>query len=168
MVPLLQLAAVTGEQQWTDIAAHIGTVLCDAALAKDVGVSWPTTRWPGGLGGCAHGASGIGWALARLALVTGDERAAETARAAFAFEESCYDPDVGGWTDLREIEPGLTANAWCHGSVGIALTQLDLARRGWPADSVDEHPATRRGRRLHATAWAGTTPCATANSVSGS
>jgi len=137
VVPLLQLATVTGEQEWIDIAAHIGTVLCDAALTKDVGVSWPTTRWPGGLGGCAHGASGIGWALARLALATGDERAAETAREAFAFEESCYDAVVGGWTDLREIEPGLTANAWCHGSVGIALTQLDLARRGWPSDDVD-------------------------------
>ncbi|MEY9856279.1 type 2 lantibiotic biosynthesis protein LanM [Catenulispora sp. GAS73] len=137
VVPLLQLTAATGEQRWTDIAAHIGAVLCDAALTKDTGVTWPTARWPGGLGGCAHGASGIGWALARLALATGDARASETARAAFAFEESCYDPSVGGWTDLREIEPGLTANAWCHGSVGIALTQLDLARRGWPSGNVD-------------------------------
>ena len=137
IVPLLQLTASTGEQRWTDIAAHIGTVLCDAALTKDAGVTWPTVRWPGGLGGCAHGASGIGWALARLALATGDARASETARAAFAFEESCYDPTAGGWTDLREIEPGLTANAWCHGSVGIALTQLDLARRGWPSGNVD-------------------------------
>ncbi|MEY9886875.1 type 2 lantibiotic biosynthesis protein LanM [Catenulispora sp. MAP5-51] len=136
VVPLLHLAAATGEQQWTDIAAHIGTVLCDAALRKDVGVAWPTTRWPGGLGGCAHGASGIGWALARLALATGDARAAATARSAFAFEESCYDEAAGGWSDLREIEPGLTANAWCHGSVGIALTQLDLARRGWRADNA--------------------------------
>ncbi|WP_323746220.1 type 2 lanthipeptide synthetase LanM family protein [Catenulispora pinisilvae] len=150
VVPLLQLARVTGERQWTETASRIGSVLCDAALAKEVGVSWPTTRWPGGLGGCAHGASGIGWALARLALATGgtrtadhsrvadgsraarDTRAADVARAAFAFEESCYDPKAGGWLDLREIEPGLTANAWCHGSVGIALTQLDLARRGWP------------------------------------
>ncbi|MFL6112278.1 MAG: type 2 lanthipeptide synthetase LanM family protein [Catenulispora sp.] len=132
IVPLLGLAAVTGEQRWVEVAAHIGTVLCDAALPKDVGVAWPAARWPGGLGGCAHGASGIGWALARLALATGDARAAETARAAFAFEESCYDAEAGGWLDLREIEPGLTADAWCHGSVGIALTAVDLARRGWP------------------------------------
>ncbi|NUR32355.1 MAG: type 2 lantipeptide synthetase LanM [Catenulispora sp.] len=146
VVPLLQLAAVTGERQWADTAATIGTVLCDAAIAKDVGVTWPTVRWPGGIGGCAHGASGIGWALARLALGLGDfptdhtriaERAAATARAAFAFEESCYDSSVGGWRDLREIEPGLTANAWCHGSVGIALTAVDLARRGFAvADDV--------------------------------
>ena len=159
---------------WTDIAAHIGTVLCDAAIAKDVGVTWPTTRWPGGLGGCAHGASGIGWALARLALATGDARAAETARAAFAFEESCYDGGRGGWSDLREIEPGLTANAWCHGSVGIALTQLDLRRRGWPADDAPtpprantERPATRRCRRLRARHGLEPHRCATANSVSG-
>ncbi|MBW8803892.1 MAG: type 2 lantipeptide synthetase LanM family protein [Catenulisporales bacterium] len=134
IVPLLDLAAVTGERRWADVAAHIGTVLCDAALPKDVGVAWPAERWPGGLGGCAHGASGIGWALARLALATGDGRAAQTARAAFAFEESCYDAEAGGWLDLREIEPGLTADAWCHGSVGIALTAADLARRGWKAD----------------------------------
>ncbi|GAA1983975.1 type 2 lanthipeptide synthetase LanM family protein [Catenulispora subtropica] len=132
VVPLLQLAAVTGERCWTDIAARVGEVLCDAALVRDRGVTWPTARWPEGLGGCAHGATGIGWALARLALATGDRRAAETAHAAFAFEESCYDPVAGGWRDLREIEPGLTANAWCHGSVGIALTNLDLARRGFP------------------------------------
>ncbi|MFD0634534.1 lanthionine synthetase LanC family protein [Catenulispora yoronensis] len=130
VVPLLQLAAVTGERRWSDIASHIGSVLCDAALPREVGVTWPTVRWPAGLGGCAHGASGIGWALARLALATGDDRAAATAGAAFAFEESCYDRAVGGWLDLREIEPGLTANAWCHGSVGIALTNVDLTRRG--------------------------------------
>jgi type 2 lantibiotic biosynthesis protein LanM len=137
IVPLLQLTAATGEQRWTDTATEIGALLYDAALPKDVGTAWPTTRWPGGLGGCAHGASGIGWALARLHLATGDERAGRTARAAFAFEESCYDEGAGGWSDLREIEPGLTANAWCHGSVGIALTQLDLARRGWQSDNAD-------------------------------
>ena len=131
IVPLLQLAAVTGEQRWRDVAARIGDRLCDAALVKDIGVTWPTSRWPEGLGGCAHGASGIGWALARLALATGDARAARTARAAFAFEETLYDAAAGGWLDRREIEPGLTANAWCHGSVGIALTALDLERRGW-------------------------------------
>jgi type 2 lantibiotic biosynthesis protein LanM len=137
VVPLLQLAAVTGEQEWTRVAAHVGEVLYEAALVKDTGVTWPTVRWPDGLGGCAHGATGIGWALARLALATGDERAAETARAAFAFEESCYDPAIGGWRDLREIEPGLTADAWCHGSVGIGLAALDLARRGFPvADDI--------------------------------
>jgi len=128
----LQLATVTGEQHWTDVATHIGAALCDAAQPKDVGVSWPAIRWPGGIGGCAHGASGIGWALARLALATGDTRAAETAEAAFAFEESCYDSKAGGWLDLREVHPGLTANAWCHGSVGIGLTAWDLTRRGWP------------------------------------
>jgi type 2 lantibiotic biosynthesis protein LanM len=131
IVPLLQLCAATGEHQFTDQAADLGTRLIEIATAADGTVCWPTPQWPRGLGGFAHGATGIGWALARLALATGTTRFADAATAAFSFEEKLYDPAADGWADLRE--PGQTAfgAAWCHGAAGIGISAADLARRDW-------------------------------------
>ncbi len=120
VVPLLKLADRTGEDRWTDQAVAIGEKL--HALGQDG--RWRTARWPDGLGGFAHGSTGIGWALAHLARATGDDRFAARAAEAFAFEESLYVPARAGWTDLRE--PDVTAAAWCHGAVGIGLAAADL------------------------------------------
>lgn len=145
VIPLLHLAEASAEARWTDRAVEIGERLVAAARPHERGgVNWPNSRWPKGLGGCAHGATGIGWALARLALATGDPAFASTADAAFAFEEAVYDAAAGGWTDLREQEPGLIACAWCHGAVGVGVTAADLARRGWkvPDDLVGRAAAS--------------------------
>lgn len=133
VVPLLHLAAVTGDDRWLAQAADIGDRLIAAAIRKDGTCRWSSPLWPDGIGGFAHGATGIGWALARLALASGQARFAETATAAFAYEETLYDTSLGGWLDLRG-DRRITA-AWCHGSVGIGLAAADLARRGW--DSPD-------------------------------
>jgi class II lanthipeptide synthase len=136
VVPLLRLASVTGEDRWTRQAVAIGERLADGARPKGDAVYWPSHLWPDGIGGFAHGVTGIGWALARLALAAGGPRFADTAQAAFAFEESLYDQAGGGWIDLRE--PGRTAYsaAWCHGAVGIGISAADLARRGWAGAEV--------------------------------
>src|SRR6185437_14166263 len=132
IVPLLQLSAATGEQQWQDEAAAIGDRLALAAERKDGSACWPSPRWPEGIGGFAHGVTGIGWALARLNLATGQPAVAATARAAFAFEEALYDPGLGGWLDLRDVHRQTTVSTWCHGAVGIGLAAFDLAAQGWP------------------------------------
>lgn len=131
IVPLLRLAAVTGEDRWTGQAAGIGERLLAAARSKNGTLYWTSQRWPDGLGGFAHGATGIGWALARLALATDDDRFAGAARAAFAFEDALYDPAAGAWLDLREPGEGAFSAAWCHGAVGIGVSAADLARHGW-------------------------------------
>lgn len=131
VVPLLELAAVTGEDRWADQAAGIGEQLIAAARWKSGTMYWPSPQWPDGLGGFAHGVTGIGWALARLALATGDDRFADSARAAFSFEEALYDHAVGGWLDLRQAGKEAYSVAWCHGAVGIGVSAADLARRGW-------------------------------------
>ncbi len=147
IVPLLQLAEATGEQRWTEVATAAAQRLTDTAHREGGTARWPSHRWPDGLGGCAHGATGIGWALARLALATGDIPARDTATAAFAFEESLYDQDAGSWRDLRQDDQ--TATAWCHGGVGIGLLSADLAARGWPVapDLLDRaaHATNRLG-----------------------
>lgn len=62
-----------------------------------------------------------------VALVTGQPLAMATARDAFAFEESLYDCDIGGWLDLRDASRKGTVAAWCHGAAGIGLSALDRA-----------------------------------------
>ena len=131
IVPLLQLAATTEEDEWARQAIDIGARLLGAALVKDGTLRWPSEHWPDGIGGFAHGATGIGWALAHLALATGQARFTDAARAAFAFEEALYDPAAGAWTDLRNPDGIAESAAWCHGAVGIGISAADLARRGW-------------------------------------
>jgi type 2 lantibiotic biosynthesis protein LanM len=135
VVPLLRLAEISGDGQWRAMAAGVGDRLIAAALPKAGTCRWPSPLWPDGIGGFAHGATGIGWALARLALASGQQRFAETAEAAFGYERTLYDESLDGWLDLRG-EDRVTA-AWCHGSVGIGLAAADLARRGYPPPIAD-------------------------------
>lgn len=136
VVPLLALAGQTGDPQWAALAGTIGSRLVKAARTEGGGARWGTPMYADGIGGAAHGATGVGWALARLAAhpaaiaeLDGEaESLAATARSAFAFEESLYDPATGSWTDLRE--PGHITAAWCHGSGGIGIVAADLAGRG--------------------------------------
>ncbi|MFD5756519.1 lanthionine synthetase LanC family protein, partial [Streptomyces sp. NPDC127044] len=67
VVPLLDLAAATGQDRWLDAAAHIGRRLTGLATLDASGARWTTRLNPEGIGGFAHGATGIGWALTRLA-----------------------------------------------------------------------------------------------------
>jgi lantibiotic modifying enzyme len=127
VVPLLRLADATGEARWTDLARDIGARLADAARHDGRGARWSTRMFPEGIGGFSHGATGIGWALARLGHATGSF--GELAEAGFRFEESLYDEALGGWRDLRE--PGLTAAAWCHGAAGIGIAAADLRQARW-------------------------------------
>jgi type 2 lantibiotic biosynthesis protein LanM len=129
IVPLLHLAEVSGDPRWQAVAGEFGDRLVTAARRDGGAACWPTSRWPVGLGGFAHGATGIGWALARLALVTGDGAAADTSTAAFRYEETRWDPDAGGWRDAREVPSGDPVAAWCHGAGGIGVAAADLLRR---------------------------------------
>jgi type 2 lantibiotic biosynthesis protein LanM len=131
IIPLLQLAATTSDNQWLDQASTVGDQLIGAACWKGAAAYWPSSRWPEGLGGLSHGVTGIAWSLARLALATREPRFTAIAQAAFAFEDALYDPDAGGWIDLRQTPPQVVT-AWCNGAVGVGLAAADLSERGWP------------------------------------
>lgn len=147
IAPLLLLARRTGDERHLRIAAGLGDRLCDLAVHRREGAFWGDERWPNGVGGFAHGVTGIGWALARLARETGDPRHLQTAQAAFAFEDSLFDEEEQNWLDLRLLQGAKTAAAWCHGSVGIGLAHADLDPRG-------EDPRTRLIlRRAAAATW---------------
>jgi len=120
IVPLLDLGRL-------DEARDIGDRLVDAAQIVDGKAHWASIRWPAGLGGFAHGSTGIGWALDRLALTTGDDRYAAVAEAAQRYEEALYKIDRNGWLDNREEDR--IGTAWCHGAAGIGIAAMDLWHR---------------------------------------
>lgn len=160
--PLLALARRTGDAQVLDIARGLGDELCARARRDGDRAWWVHERWPEGLGGFAHGSTGMGWALFKLADATGDARYRETAQAAFAFEDSLFDEDQQNWRDLRNLGGPDTGCAWCHGAVGIGLARLDL-------DPRLEKETTRSSlRTAAATAWQfglGSSHCACHGSI---
>ncbi len=87
--------------------------------------AWPADGSPA-LSGFAHGAAGIGYALARLFERTGIGAYREAALEGFAFERSLYDARARTWLDPRSGRP-LQQAAWCHGAPGIALGRAACA-----------------------------------------
>lgn len=141
IVPLIALAKRTGEQRHLETATVIGNRICQAGTRNGDTMHWTHTRWPDGIGGFAHGVTGIGWALTKLARVTESSLHAGCAEAAFAFEDTLYDPTYDNWRDLRMLAGNPTAAAWCHGAVGIGLAHADL-------DPQLTHPRTRQVLRI--------------------
>lgn len=126
IVPLLWLAARCHDDRWLSLAVQVGRQLVETTTANHSGACWTTPSCPAGLGGYAHGVTGIGWALTKLARGVADPagKFSATAEAAFAFEESLYDPRQAGWRDLRTT--GTCSTGWCHGAAGIGLAAGDL------------------------------------------
>ncbi|MCD9032132.1 type 2 lantipeptide synthetase LanM family protein [Luteimonas sp. Y-2-2-4F] len=138
IVPLLGLADATGDARWRALAARAAHRLEAAAIVDGHGARWPTQGADEPANGFAHGATGIAWALARLAIARGAAEA-ERARwealsdAAFAFQESFYDEARGNWRDARVQDGSDNYHTWCHGSIGIGLAACDLyGRTGAP------------------------------------
>ena len=127
--PLLELARRMGDAGVLAITRDLGDRLVDRAVWQDGRAFWRGPHWPEGLGGFAHGVSGIGWALTQLARVCGDVRHQAAADAAFAFEDAHWDEAESGWTDLRKIPGQKTVCSWCNGATGIGLARLDLDPR---------------------------------------
>jgi type 2 lantibiotic biosynthesis protein LanM len=142
IVPLVELAGITGDARWLELAARAARHLEAAAIVDEQGARWPSTVYEEPIGGFAHGAAGTGWSLARLVLAgAGSEidrtRWSALADGAFAFQDSLYDEEIGNWLDKRQWSRGESFHTWCNGSVGIGLVAADLYAR------------TRDSRHLH-------------------
>jgi len=147
IVPLLMLASKTGDETYVRIASQLGDLLDDGAKRRDGQAYWINSMAPEGMGGFAHGVTGIGWALTRLARATGNTRYAQLAQEAFAFEDALFDEQEQNWRDLRMLDGANTAAQWCHGAVGIGLAHIDL-------DPTLTHVSTRKlVRRAAAATW---------------
>ena len=146
IVPLLMLASKTGDENFVRMASQLGDLLHERAIHRDGQTYWPHPLSSEGMGGFAHGVTGIGWALTRLARATGSARHGQLAEEAFAFEDALFDEQEQNWRDLRMLEEK-TAAHWCHGAVGIGLAHLNL-------DPTLTHASTRKFvRRAAAATW---------------
>ncbi len=153
IVPMLNLSELTGEERWLRVAALAGRKLEAAATCDESGARWSTSMFPEAIGGFAHGATGIGWALARLGLsAAGTEQERERwlalADRAFDFEETHYRKEPEAWLDARRGVPLRFLANWCHGSTGIGLAACDLyARTGAPRHLDTSRRARSAGLR---------------------
>lgn len=119
-----------------DLAARLGEEICARADWRDDHCSWDSKEACGlqaePLSGLSHGASGIALALLRLFAATGDEEFLVTARGAYAYEDTLFEPVLNNWLDVRFVETvedarrmQRAAPAWCHGAPGIALSRME-------------------------------------------
>jgi hypothetical protein len=138
--------------------------LLERATARGTDLSWATgpDDAPGHLLGMAHGAAGIGLALAAAAVALDRSDLAEAARAAAAYERRHRDPATGRWPDLgadgASGGPPSLPMSWCRGTPGVALARLhvgtllddgellDEARHGLAATAEAVRRSLRAGR----------------------
>ena len=125
IVPLLMLAEASGQSRYLGMAVQLGDQLSTTATRDGERAYWSTAFSPQGLGGFAHGTTGIAWSLLKLAAASHEQRFAQLAQAALAFDESLYSEELCGWRNLRENQP-LLEPIWCNGSLGIGLALADL------------------------------------------
>jgi type 2 lantibiotic biosynthesis protein LanM len=141
IVPLIGLAEASGDERWLALAARAARRLEDTAVVDARGARW-AGAFEEPVGGFSHGAVGIGWALARLALTRAGEekdraRWSALADGAFSFQDSLFDATRSNWIDQRYKDLEAVHDTWCNGSVGIGLAAADLYAR------------TRDPKRLH-------------------
>ncbi|HEX3155343.1 MAG TPA: type 2 lanthipeptide synthetase LanM family protein [Candidatus Angelobacter sp.] len=147
IVPLLALAGKTGDESYVRMASQLGDLLHERAAHRNGQACWPSSSSREGMGGFAHGVTGIGWALTHLARATGSARYQQLAEEAFAFEDALFDEREQNWRDLRMLEGPRTKAAWCHGAVGIGLAHLNLD------PSLDRATTRKVVRRAAAATW---------------
>lgn len=132
LLVLLQLHAIRPSRRTLAAAVLCGERLLSQAKEMETGLGWLV---PGAgdkpLTGLSHGAAGIGWALAELAAVTGEERFHAACRGALAYERNLFSAEARNWPDFREDtmreRPDAGVGfmcAWCHGAPGIGLARL--------------------------------------------
>jgi type 2 lantibiotic biosynthesis protein LanM len=151
---LLALQEARPANDWLGIAIACGEHLLAHRLTSAEGrCGWATFAGSPNLAvsGFAHGASGIGLALARLGEITGNRRFQSVAREAFTLENTRFDTERQNWASyLVENDPDpYFGIAWCHGAVGIGLSRLALPQTEASEREIQIALATTEQAGLH-------------------
>ncbi|MFT2705832.1 type 2 lanthipeptide synthetase LanM [Clavibacter zhangzhiyongii] len=112
------------------LRALAGRALSTAVEVEGGALAWETGSDRVRLGGFSHGATGIGWALARTAEALDDDAVADAAVRALRFDDALFDPSRRRWLDARpeaRSATGAYPAHWCHGAAGIAMARADAA-----------------------------------------
>lgn len=154
------LGRVNGSEVAVTLRALTDHLLDNAVQIDDTTIVWETGQARARLGGFSHGATGIGWALARAAAVLDDAALAGAARRALRFDDTLFDSDRKRWLDARPeslAQGQLFPVHWCHGAAGISMA------RACAADILGDEPLREHARTAaHITA---TSPLPTDDSL---
>jgi len=162
LVALLNVHAVTGYPAALDAAQVCGDRLLSQAIPHERGIGWTVKgAGPLALTGFAHGAAGIGWALLKLALATGDSAYRRAAVQALEFERGLFCSKEQNWPDHRvggdreasaeatteeaEGKDSVFMKTWCNGAPGIGLGRADMAQDMDDAMLVEELQIALKG-----------------------
>lgn len=105
-----------------ELAVGLGDRLLDSAQQTAHGLQWPLHTIQKAVTGFAHGASGIGYALAEIGHASGEERFVEAARRAISQDDSEFNATHSLWRDTRTDGENY-ALGWCNGSAGFLLAR---------------------------------------------
>lgn len=108
-----------------DRAILCGDRLLEGRVTVGSQRTWKTAEQKPPLTGFSHGASGISYALARLAATTGEERFAVGARDGLEFESTLFDPGRTNWAKSQADDE--CVDKWCHGRSGMALARIGIS-----------------------------------------
>jgi type 2 lantibiotic biosynthesis protein LanM len=111
------------------VAVRAGDLLVSRAGSTKAGIWW-STRLAGDTPatGFSHGNAGIGWALLRLAVASGEERFKHAGLLAIDFERDLLrEHHAAHGAGVSEYEKGLIAT-WCYGAPGIGISRLAAMR----------------------------------------
>jgi lantibiotic modifying enzyme len=159
VVGLAALVDLVDELWLVDAATQLGEVLVARAEITPEGWSWPLPgpRVMHNLCGYAHGAAGVGHAFLELFALTDDPRFGEAGERAFDYERSWFDSRTRTWPDLRDVgrladrhAAMPTADSWCNGAFGIALSRLRAAKLVGSATLYDDADVALAACERHA------------------
>lgn len=160
VLALLACEEVLSSANVIPIVTAAGDRLVHAAVSLKRGCGWLVKSQDRPLTGFAHGAAGIGYALAKLAARVGSARYGDYARGAFEYERDVFSQSEQNWPDFRkdvttpsDVAGHSYGSAWCNGAAGIGLSRL-LAADCF--DDEDMRPEIRiavRTTLAHGTSW---------------
>lgn len=118
---LLSLFENSHDKQLLENAVVAGESLITAADVKEENV----LRWvcqDKFLTGFSHGTAGIGYALLKLGVITGQHHFIDAAEKAINYERRTFSEQAGNWPDFRKEKS--FGMSWCHGAPGIGMSRL--------------------------------------------
>lgn len=146
---LLELHAVTRNQEYLDGAHLFGAFVLRNAIVDGDGIYWKhSPQHEKTYTGIAHGAAGTAILLVRLYLASGDARYLDAAERTYRWMSRYTLPVTSSapaitWKRLITDDAGY--NGWCGGSMGIASLLDELHRATGKAEYLDAWRATTEG-----------------------
>lgn len=86
----------------------------------------------------AHGVTGIYWTLLKDQIIIPSNKNQKLIKELLTQEKESFDIKNKAWFDLRSNKSLHFSHGWCHGSIGIGLTKLNMLSNGIEFEGVKE------------------------------